>query len=77
MGVFDYFKKKKRPIGNYELIQRVMVFNNEELSDEVFHEKVKNEAYIEFANGGLDSIPTDKEINDLVKLIKISRSKGK
>lgn len=76
MGIFDYFKKKKSPIGNYELIQRVLPYKTAGLSDEAFIEKVKNEANIEFANGGLDKIPTDKEINDLAKLIKISQTKS-
>lgn len=76
MGIFDYFKKKKSPIGNYELIQRILPYKTTGLSDEAFIEKVKNEANIEFASGGLDKIPTDKEINDLIQLIKISKPKS-
>lgn len=75
MKIFDFFKKKKSPIGNYDLIQQVLPYKDAGLSDEEFFEKVKKEANIEFANGGLDNIPTDKEIKDLVQLIKLSQPK--
>ncbi|QIL46630.1 hypothetical protein G7081_05835 [Vagococcus coleopterorum] len=73
MGILDYFKKKKTLLGNHDLIKRALIIAEETKDPDELFSKIRNEVNIDFADGVLDKIPSDKEVKELIKLIKLKK----